>query len=74
MSEYNDLAVQLAELWQRVERQEQRIAALEARLDPKTREQATADALDDPLDELSGKDPLDGLFDDLPKEIADLNF
>lgn len=68
MSEYNDLAVQLAELWQRVERQEQRIATLEARLDPKTREQATADTLKAKLDELGG------LFDDLPKEIADFNF
>lgn len=102
-------------LRQMVEDHERRIANLEARLDPKTREQATAAALDDLLDELAGKDPtggagelsleaLDskrpnsgrlgaktrapatvrgkleekdpagGLFDDLPKEISELEF
>lgn len=34
---------------------EKRLTALEARLDPKTREQAFAAALDDLLDELSGR-------------------
>lgn len=52
------------ELRKIVEDHERRIATLEARLSP-----ATA-----ALDEVEGKDPLGGLFDNLSKEIDELEF
>lgn len=45
----------ILDLRQSVEDHERRITALEARLDPKTREQIFNAALDDLLDELAGE-------------------
>lgn len=50
----NALTARVAQLEQTAADHERRVADLEARLDPKTREQATAAALDDLLDELAG--------------------
>lgn len=55
-------------LRQMVEDHERRIANLEARLDAKTRTPAIARGKPEE------KDPAGGLFDDLPKEIGQLEF
>ncbi len=54
--EQENVTARLEALEQTTKEHERRIAALEARLDPKTRQQAVTAALDALLDELAGLD------------------